>query len=65
MNFIQLMLGKVIFDLDNNPEKDYDKPSIYQGDSHPLHHDSNYVLIIYCKRSDEEENNHLCIIFLL
>jgi hypothetical protein len=38
----------------------------YQGDFYPLHHESNYVLIVYCKRSDEEENNHLCItIFLL
>ena len=49
---------KVIFDLDENPEKGNDKPYIYQGDCHPLYHESNYVLIVYCKRSDEEENNH-------
>ena len=30
---------------------------MYQGDCHPLHHDCNYVLMLYCKRSDEEENN--------
>ena len=58
MNFIKLTGVKVIFDLDENPEKGNNKPYIYQGDCHPLHHDSNYVLIVYCKRSDEEENNH-------
>jgi hypothetical protein len=44
--------AKVIFDLDENPE------NIYQGDCHPLHHDSIYVLIVYCKRSDEEQGKH-------
>ena len=43
---------KVIFDLDH-------------GDCHPLHHESNYVLIVYCKRSDEEENNHYVHYLLL
>ena len=50
---------KVIFDLDEKPEKGNNKPFTYQGDCHPRHHDSNYVLILYCKRSDEEENNRL------
>ena len=35
---------KVIFDLDENPEKGNDKPYIYQGNCHPLHHDSNYCM---------------------
>ena len=57
MNFtIQVMY--LIFDLDENPEKGNNNPYIYQGDCHPIHHESNYVLIVYCKRSDEEENNH-------
>ena len=50
MNFIQMSDVKEIFDLDENPEKGNKKPYIYQGDCHPL--------ILYCKRPDEEENNH-------
>ena len=64
MNFIKLTGVKVILDLDENPEKGNNKPYIYQGDCHPLHHDNIHVLFVYCKISDEEENNHLCIIFL-
>ena len=45
---------KVIFDLDENPEKGNNRLYRYQGDCHPLHHDSNNVLIVYCKRSDGE-----------
>jgi hypothetical protein len=56
---------KVIFDLDKNPEKGKNNPYIHLGDCHPLHHESNYLLIVYCKRSDEEETIILCIIFLL
>ena len=36
--------AKVIFDLDENPEKGNNKLYIYQGDCHPLHHDSNYCM---------------------
>ena len=49
---------KVIFDLDENPDMVDDNPYIYQGDCCPLHHKSNYVLIVYCKRPYKEKNNH-------
>ena len=39
---------KVIFDLDENPEKGNNNLYIYQGDCHPIHHESIYVLIVYC-----------------
>ena len=45
---------KVVFDLDENPEKVNNNPYICQGDCHPIHYDSKHVLIVYCKRS----NNH-------
>ena len=46
---------KVVFNLGGSPEKGNDKAFIYQGDCLPLHHDSNYMLIVYCLGNEKYE----------
>lgn len=58
MTFIQLADFHALFDVDDNLDEEEDEfgGKEYEGTCHPLHHGSNYVIVVYFKRSSGKQS---------